>query len=232
MHTSSLRKNAFPLRLGACGALGCALSYLVGFIMIFWIEPGVQLHAEKKLNFVLQNGVIFQAWYFFIFIGFSLFFLLLLRAIKQWLGPEESLGYYLTNMFGFIWASYIFVCGLISILTIQYVLSLSPTDQHTVWMVIFLMQTGLGDGAEWVGGIWLTTVSWHLLNTDRGSKVTNALGLISGFSGCFTVLPGFALAGVIFGLSQLVWFILIARHLLRLSSVENGGHSHPVNRPV
>lgn len=230
MYAFKPQKNSFHFVLGACGALGCALCYLVGFIMIFWIEPGVQLHAEKKLNYVLQNGLVFQTWYFFVFLGFSLFFLLLLRAIKQWIGPDESLGYYLTNMFGFIWSSYIFVCGLISILTIQYVLSLSPDQQRGVWMVIFLMQSGLGDGAEWVGGIWLTTSSWHLLSIGKGPKIISILGLISGFSGCFTLIPGFAFAGVIFGLSQLVWFILIAKHLLLLSSLHDRSFGLTVTR--
>jgi hypothetical protein len=65
-------------------------------------------------------------------------------------------------MFGFIWASYIFICGLISILTIQYVLSIPSVEQKAIWMVIFIIQNGLGDGSEWVRGIWLVTVSWYL----------------------------------------------------------------------
>ncbi len=131
--------------------------------------------------------------------------------------PSQTLGYHLSVVFGFIWASYIFCCGLIAIFTIEYLLSL-PTDQQSpVWYVIYAIQMGLGDGVEWVGGIWLLTTSWILLKTQKQPLLLHKFGLGIGITGCLTLIPALAQIGAIFGLAQIIWFVWVAKTMFQLS---------------
>lgn len=188
--------------------------------MIFWIEPGINLNAAQRLNFILTNGLVFQLWYLIIFVAFSCFLLVLLRGIGTWMAPQQTLGYHLSMVFGFIWASYIFCCGFIAVFTIEYLLTLPQEQRSPVWFAIYAIQMGLGDGVEWVGGIWLFISSWHLLKLHKAPKSLHWFGLTVGGIGSLTLIPALAHAGAVFGLLQIAWFCWLAYVLWQMSRAE------------
>lgn len=146
---------------------------------------------------------------------------MLVRGIGKWMAPNHTLGYHLSTVFGFIWASYTFSCGLIAVFTIEYLLSLPPEQQSPAWYVIYAIQMGMGDGVEWVGGLWLVLSSWYLLKSQKAPLLLHKYGLLVGSIGCLTLIPSLAEAGAIFGLCQILWFCWIARVMFRLSSCES-----------
>lgn len=183
--------------------------------MIFWIEPGIHLNPVQRFNFILTNGLFFQVWYLIIFVAFSCCLLILVRGIGKWLEADQTTGYHLSTVFGFIWASYIFCCGLIAIFTIEYLLTLPAEQQSPVWYVIYAIQMGLGDGVEWVGGIWLAVSSWFLLRSQRRPLLLHKFGLLVGSIGCLTLVPALSDAGAVFGLAQIIWFAWVATVMLK-----------------
>lgn len=130
---------------------------------------------------------------------------------------HQNLSYQLSMVFGFIWVSYTFCCGLIAVFTIEYLLSLPTEQQSPVWYVIYAIQIGMGDGVEWVGGVWLATSSWHLLKSQKSPVTLHKFGLLVGVIGCLTLFPPLAEAGAIFGLSQIIWFCWVASVMFKLS---------------
>lgn len=198
-------------------SLVCAACFAVGFVMIFWISPGIHQNPAQRLEFILTNGLFFQLWYLVIFVAFGICLLVLINGLKKWMEPCLTLSYHLATVFGFIWASYTFSCGLIAVFTIEYLLSLPTDQQSSVWYVIYAIQIGLGDGVEWVGGIWLLTSSWHLLHNHRGPSMLHKYGLLVGGIGCLNLVPALAGAGVIFGLSQIGWFCWTSLTLFALA---------------
>lgn len=191
----------------AVASVCCAACFVVGFIMIFWIEPGINLNPHQRLAFILSHGRFFQLWYFIIFIVFASCLMVLCRAINHWLGAHTTVATQLVAVCGFIWSAYCFSIGLIALFTIEYLLQLPSEEQTEVWFVIFAIQMGLGDGIEWVGGIWLTALSWVMLQRKICPKAIHIFGFIIGVIGCLTLHPSLEVAGAIFGLSQIVWFV-------------------------
>lgn len=133
--------------------------------------------------------------------------MMLCRAINHWLSERITFSTQLVAVFGFIWSAYCFSIGLIALFTIEYLLQLPAEQQTEVWFVIFAIQMGLGDGIEWVGGIWLTALSWVMVQRKVSPKALHIFGLLVGISGCLTLHPSLQDAGAIFGLSQIVWFV-------------------------
>lgn len=206
---------------GAYASFACALCFVVGFVMILFIEPGINLDPQKRLAFIRTNGLFFQFWFLIIFVLFGANLMVLARAIRKWMEPDSSAYFHLSVMFGFVWAAYVMACGFISIFTIQYVLSLAHQDQAHLWSILFRIQTGLGDGVEWVGGVWMVMLSKYLIQRDKQAVALHGFGLAVGVTGCLTVAPGLAEVGAVFGMVQIVWFVWMGFRLLRLAKQVN-----------
>jgi len=54
-----------------------------------------------------------------------------------------------------MWACYIFACGVIAILSIEFLYTVEDgvRQMSELWRQIYAIQMGLGEGVEWVGGI-------------------------------------------------------------------------------
>lgn len=200
-------------RLSAWASLLCCACYCIGLATVFFVEPGLNKGAEERLVYILESGHILQAWYFIIYVFFGICLITLNVGLRRWLMPSSSVTLQLSFITGWIWAAYVFASGLISILTIQYLLSLPYENQKTIWYAIYSIQAGLGEGVEWVGGLWMVFLSLHILKHRRHQILFGYTGLIIGGCGTLTMIPGLALAGALFGISQMFWFIALGRIL-------------------
>ncbi|MEO0930065.1 MAG: hypothetical protein AAFY14_05365, partial [Pseudomonadota bacterium] len=69
---------------------------------------------------------------------------------------------------------------------------------------------------EIAGGIWIAFVSLAGQLSRSIEKATVAVGLMTGIGGFLTLIPSFGdIAGAIFGLGAIVWFIAIGVTLAR-----------------
>ena len=194
----------------------CSACYAIGLVTVFFIEPNLNKGAEERLAFILNSGHILQAWYFIIYVLFGLSLVILNTGLRYWLAPASSVTLQLSFIMGWIWAAYVFASGLISILTIQYLVSLPIENQRSIWYAIYSIQAGLGEGIEWVGGLWMIFLSLHLKKHHSNLIILSYAGLFIGVCGTLTMIPGLATAGAIFGVTQMFWFIAIGKRLLAL----------------
>lgn len=185
----------------------CAACFIVGFIMIFYIEPGIHLNPHQRLAFILSNGRFFQAWYLVIFVAFGTSLLVLVNGINKIIARYQTLTYYLSMMFGFIWACYTIACGCIAIFSIEYLLSLPSEQQTSIWFALYSIQMGLGDGVEWVGGLWLLTLSLHGIKHNLPTQSLHRFGVFVGLLGCLTLIPALSTIGAAFGIASIIWFV-------------------------
>lgn len=200
-------------RLSAWASLLCCACYCIGLATVFFVAPGLNKGAEERLAFILESGHILQAWYFVIYVIFGICLITLNVGLRRWLMPSSSAMLQLSFITGWIWAAYVFASGLISILAIQYLLSLPYENQKTIWYAIYSIQSGLGEGVEWVGGLWMIFLSLHILKHGRNHAPFGFAGLVIGVCGALTMLPSLALAGAVFGVSQTFWFIALGQIL-------------------
>lgn len=213
MNKENYLKASSPL-----AAFTCAICFVVGFLMIFYIEPGIHLNPHQRLDFILTNGRFFQAWYVIIFVVFGCSLLMLVNTINRIIAANQTWTYHVSMMFGFIWACYTIACGFIAILSIEYLLMLPSEEQRTVWFAIYSIQIGLGDGVEWVGGFWLLVLSIHGLQHHLPVRALHFFGAGVGGLGCLTLIPSLASAGALFGILHIFWFVWVGALLYRANA--------------
>ncbi|MAJ68729.1 MAG: hypothetical protein CBB67_022390 [Alteromonadaceae bacterium TMED7] len=82
----------------------------------------------------------------------------------------------------------------------------SPTQTNETWPAILAIQTGLGDGVEWIGGIWMLVINVSLYRQRSAPRALSVAGVLTGVIGMLTLYPPLAAAGGAFGLLQIGWF--------------------------
>jgi hypothetical protein len=119
---------------------------------------------------------------------------------------------------GVIWATLVIASGMIFNIGMDNVVSLYGTDPAqatTVWLAIESVSNAIGGGNEMLGGLWMLLISWAALQARGLPRVLNYLGLGIGAAGILSALPGLGNVGLIFGLGQIVWFVLLGIIMLR-----------------
>lgn len=191
---------------GGVAAIVCALCYIIGFTMILLVMPDINTDSEQRLQAILGQPRLIQSWYFIIFVVFGIALLLLNRSLYQPVAEQAAQLPLIGALIGYIWAAYVFAIGFISVFTIEYLQHQSAGQTAKVWPAIFAIQTGLGDGVEWIGGIWMVFINLSLYRYRLVPRLLSVLGSLTGVIGLLTLYPPLALAGGVFGLAQIGWF--------------------------
>jgi len=194
---------------GALSSLICALCYVVGFGMIFFIIPDLNVEPTLRLQAIKQHSLLMQLWYFVIFIVFGASLLILSHQLCR-LARKAGVLWNVSLFSGYLWACYVIASGLIAIVAIEYLVRTPADKVDQLWTTIYVLQAGLGEGVEWVGGIWMLLISLLLFRNDRLPLAMSLFGMVIAFSGLLTILPNCEIAGAIFGLTQIIWFCLVA----------------------
>lgn len=203
------------LQLGGLAAVVCALCYIIGFTMILFIMPDINIDGEQRLQAILSQPRLIQSWYFIIFVVFGMALLLLNRSLYRPAGEETGQWQLMGALIGYVWAAYVFAIGFISVLTIEYLNQLSPAQIDETWPAILAIQTGLGDGVEWIGGIWMLVINGSLHFQRSVPRVLSGAGALTGVIGMLTLYPPLAAAGGVFGLLQIGWFCWLGGLLIK-----------------
>jgi hypothetical protein len=97
----------------------------------------------------------------------------------------------------------------------------NPEQAATVWLAIESVFNGLGGGVEVVGGIWVVLLSVAALRNGGLPRAFNTFGLLVGAAGLVTVVPALGeIGGMVFGLTQIVWFAWLGIAMLRPATDE------------
>lgn len=85
-----------------------------------------------------------------------------------------------------------------------------------LWEILHAVELGLGGGNQLAGGAWICLASIAALRGGSLGKITIGLGLLTGAGGLVTLIPLLGdLAGAVFGLGAIAWFITAGLTLLR-----------------
>lgn len=95
---------------------------------------------------------------------------------------------------------------------------------ETVWSALDSIQNGLGGGNEVVGGLWVLLVSRASLRTTALPRALNHLGIVVGAAGIVTIVPALEMAGAVFGLGLIAWFVWAG--VVMLARASNGATAH------
>jgi hypothetical protein len=191
---------------------------MVGFLLIVDVSgvvdpvPKVGLMASNQVFLSILHLVTYQVW--------AIFLVVLALALYERLKAGSPAMMQTATVIGMIWATVVIASGMIWNIGMDTVVDLygqDPTQATTVWLTIESVCNGIGGGNEILGGLWILLISWAALRAGGLPKALNYLGAMIGVLGILSALPGLGEVGLIFGLSQIIWFVWLGICMLRPS---------------
>lgn len=210
-------------RIGGIAALTCAATYIFGFALLVTVfaESGFgtnAIDAAGVVRFTVENQALMITWNTVIYVVNSLALAVLVVALASRLKGKSSDWSTMTLAFGIIWTTLVLGAGMIGNVTTERMAVLAPNDFETAvqtWEALHAVELGLGGGNEIAGGVWILCVSIAGLLHRTFGKVVIGLGLFTGLGGLLTILPPLGdVAGAVFGLGAIAWFIAVGLALL------------------
>ncbi len=207
-------------RIGGISSMIEGALYVIGFtVLIAVMGPAMDesISELERLQFVINQKTIYQIWTTLIYVVFGLVLIPLTLSLKHQFG-DDFWGAQVSSILGFLWSGLVIAAGMISNIGLHVVatiMSSDPDQALAFWKVIETVHNGLGGGVEIVGGVWVLLLSIRGLRLDIMPKWLHYWGMLVGIAGTLTIVPGLEELGVVFGLSQIVWFFWLGITLYR-----------------
>ncbi|KAJ55806.1 hypothetical protein ACMU_08505 [Actibacterium mucosum KCTC 23349] len=210
-------------RVGAFASLGCAATYLFGFVFLLTVLAplgfgGSQVDARAVVDFAVAQSGLLILWNSVIYIANALVLALLVVALADHLKPTTPGWAAVTRAIGIMWSTLVLGAGMIANVGVERAAQLGASDPEAavrLWQVLHAVELGLGGGNEIAGAVWIGAVSLAA-NTGRSlGKIAVFLGLVTGLGGIATLIPSIGdAAGAVFGLGAIAWFIAVGISML------------------
>ena len=210
-------------RIGGIAALVCAATYIFGFVLLvtMFAESGFgtdRIDAAGVVQFTVENQALMITWNTVIYVLNSLALAVLVVSLASRLKAKSPDWGTITLAFGLIWTTLVLGAGMIGNVTTEKMAVLAPKNFEAAvqtWEALHAVELGLGGGNEIAGGVWILCVSIAGLLYQSFGKIIVGLGLLTGFGGFLTILPPLGeVAGAVFGLGAIAWFIAVGLALL------------------
>jgi Domain of unknown function (DUF4386) len=204
---------------GGIAALYEGAAYIIGMLFfLFLVDYSGISNPVEKIAFFIDSQTTLYVLNLIIYIGFGIFMVILSLALYNRLIDSSPALIQIATVFGFIWATLVIASGMIFNIGMDAVIRLyleNPIQAGTVWMAIEAVADGIGGGNEIVGGIWILLISFAAIQIDNFPKALNIIGLVVGLAGILSTIPALGeIAGLIFGVVQIIWFIWLGIILL------------------
>lgn len=205
-------------RIGGFAALICAATYLVGFALLVTLLAPLNfgtndIDAAAVIAFNDSHPGILTAWNSTIYVLNALALVVLVVALAALLTTDRPGWAAVTRGLGLVWAALVLGAGMTANVALERAAHLYPTDPAAavdLWTTLHAVELGLGGGNEIAGGVWIACVSLAALLARAMPRTVALLGLITGVAGLVTILPPLGdIAGAIFGLGAIAWFLAV-----------------------
>ncbi|GAB4429609.1 MAG: hypothetical protein Kow0031_10180 [Anaerolineae bacterium] len=205
---------------GGVAALYEALAYVIGIIGFLMVVNISEITDPlQKVAAIADNQGLLTLLHLIVYVVWGAVLVVLALALHDRLDGENSAVVRAATAFGLIWAGLVIASGMIYNIgmdTVAGMFAADPAQAATVWLAVEAVFTGLGGGVEVVGGLWVLLLSVAALRSGALPRLLNYLGLLVSAAGLATVVPALGeIGGMVFGLTQIVWFAWLGIALLR-----------------
>lgn len=210
-------------KLGGFAGLTCAATYLFGFaLLVTLLAPlgfgTIDIDPLKVVTFIDANPSLLIVWNTVIYIMNALALIVLVLALHARLQRATPHWASVARAIGLIWATLVLGAGMIGNVAVERAAHIYPSDPQRAaefWEVLHAVELGLGGGNEIAGGVWILLVSLGAMFGRSLGTLTIGLGLLTGAGGLTTLIPILGdVAGAVFGLGAIAWFIVIGLSLI------------------
>lgn len=209
-------------KIGGLAALVCAATYLFGFAFLMIVLAPLGFGTGDKdtsavVAFIDEQPGLLIVWNTVIYILNAFALVVLVVALEGRLKMATPDWAAITRATGLIWATLVLGAGMLANVAVEHAASVFATDPIQAaedWALLSVVEVGLGGGNEIAGGVWILLVSIAGLWGRSLGRVTIGLGLLSGAGGLATLVPAIGdVAGAVFGLGAIAWFIAVGLSL-------------------
>ncbi len=206
-------------KMGGIVAILEATIYITAFIIYgaVLVYPPINADSVQELKFLTDNQLILSVMNLVIYVLFGVLLAILVLAIHKRLKEFSPILSQIASVFGLIWVGLVIASGMIGNVGLNSVVELGakePEQAMLIWSSVSIVTEGLGGGNEIVGGIWVLLLSLASVKQKSFPKSVIFLGIVVGLAGILTIYP-LDVFTEIFGISQIVWFILLGIFMLR-----------------
>ena len=210
-------------KAGGLAALTCAASYVFGFALLVTVLAPLGFGTNKidsaaVAAFIAERPGVLIAWNTVIYVVNALALVVLVVTLRQQIARSRPDAAAVTGAIGLVWATLVLGAGMIANVAVErtHALAADPLAAASLWQTLHAVELGLGGGNEIAGGAWLLAVSLAARASGILGRVTTGIGAFSGFAGLATILPPLGeIAGAVFGLGAIAWFVAAGLVLLR-----------------
>ena len=206
-------------KIGGIAAILEAVIYITAFIIYgaVLVYPPINADSAQELRFLTDNELILSVMNLVIYVLFGVLLAVLVLAIHKRLKEFSPVLSQIASVFGLIWVGLVIASGMIGNVGLNSVVELGakePEQAMLIWSSVSIVTEGLGGGNEIVGGIWVLLLSLASVKQKSFPRSVIFLGIVVGLAGILTIYP-LDVFTEIFGISQIIWFILLGIFMLR-----------------
>ncbi|MDN3637371.1 hypothetical protein QWY82_00995 [Simiduia curdlanivorans] len=213
---------------GGVAAIVEAFTYIFGFVLFFGVLDSSGYETpEHYLEFVLLNRDTFFVGYLIIGVLFSFSLIVLVQSTyhRFWRAAPELMKF--TAVVGYLWVCIVLASSLIFLASLEALAkyhALNPEQALVINRSIYIIVDALGGGIELVGAVWVLAISYVGLKSKIYSPLLHSWGLLVGTAGVLTLFSGlsflssnpfFEATTAIFGLGQILWFLIFGIAMLK-----------------
>jgi hypothetical protein len=213
---------------GGIAALTEAFTYLFGFVLFFGLldSSGYDTPAQR-LEFLILNRDTFFIGYLVSGILFSFALIVLVQSIYLRFKQASPELMKFTAVVGYLWVGIVLASSLIFLTSLGALAKfhgLDPEQALAIHRAVNIIVDALGGGIELVGAVWVLVISCVGIKHQIFSKLLHYVGFFVGIAGVLTLFSGlsflstnpfFEVTTAIFGLGQILWFIILGVTMLR-----------------
>ncbi len=205
---------------GGIAALYLAVAYLLAmpfFLLLVDYQSAVGPTA-KVASLVANHGPM-QVMVLMSYVVFGIALSVLALALYERLKPAAPALLQIATAVGLIWAVMLIASGLVFNAGMGAVVTLypaNPAQAASMWQAIEPVSDGLSSSnGEMLGGLWVLLVSISALRVGRFSRALGWFGVVVGAIGLASAIPPLADVAILFGLTQIGWFVWLGSSMLR-----------------
>jgi len=210
-------------KAGGLAALACAATYVFGFVFLVTVFAPLgfgtgEIDVSAVVAYIAERPGVMITFNTTIYVLNALALAVLVVALHRRIAKERPDAAALAGAIGLIWATLVLGAGMIAKVAVEHVHAPAgdPEAAAELWSTLHAVESGLGGGNEIAGGAWILTVSLAALASGVFGRITAGIGAVSGIAGLVTILPPMGeIAGAVFGLGAILWFIVVGIVLLR-----------------
>lgn len=220
MDSSNVLKRSQSI-VGIVTSLYMALAYLAGIIIFIVVLRYPEITEEiDKVKIIIEMRSMVFITNLILYVLFGPVLILFILYLKSLLGNGGTMLVKFSTITGYIWAGSLVASGMIAngaIEPITRLFSDNPDKAIFLWDMLNTVSLSIGNGnGEILGGLMTLGFGITMLKEEHFPRGLGVLGVIVGAIGIISLIPELVDLAMVFGILQLVWFVMTGFSSIRL----------------